>query len=115
MVDATKSACINHHEMPAVTRCKRCNTPVCGMCIVKGANGHFCSEACKEQYAQFIERADKLEKRGWGIGFMTKLKYFLIKLILLVILFVAIGFGAIKFNVRFVSDIAYWVLGLFGY
>ena len=114
MIDATKSACINHQEVAAVARCKQCSKPVCAMCIVKGPNGHFCSDECKERYATFIERANKLDKRWWRVGFAARFKYFLVKLIVFLIVVGVIAFCALKFQIPILADIVYWFRDLVG-
>lgn len=105
MVDVTKSACINHQTIEAVARCKQCNVPICGMCVEKGPSGYFCSPSCRDQYAQFVQRANDMQKRGWATGFTTQLRRFAIKAAIYAALFAAFVFAVIKFEIPFLIDI----------
>lgn len=63
MVDPSQSGCIHHPTKPAVARCKQCGNPVCKPCIVPGPMGRYCSEVCKQQHEQFMQKSQAIDGR----------------------------------------------------
>jgi len=104
MLSPSVSGCINHPGVEAVARCKQCGKPACASCVVSGPTGQFCSEACKDRHEKFIERAQQLQERSRSTGTFKKLKTFIIKLVILIIALVILGFAALQFDLPVVSD-----------
>ncbi len=104
-----RSYCVNHSAVEAVARCKTCRKPVCATCVVSGATGHFCSEECKEKHAQFIQRAQQLERApkprpAW----IHKLRVLVVRLVILAVILIIAGVAADMFadiRIPFLSDI----------
>ena len=109
MVDVTASGCINHPGVEATARCKQCGKPVCGACTVHGPTGKFCSEVCKEKHEGFMQRAQQMQQGSRRTGDIAKLKRLLIKLVIWIVALVAVGFGAIYFQIPVLSNIAWKV------
>lgn len=109
MPRATGSGCINHPGVEATARCKQCGKPVCNACHVVGPTGVFCSESCKEKHMAFIQRAQALEqRRKAGPGqFSLKVKKFITKAVVVVILLFAAGFLLVYYNkyIPYVSEL----------
>ena len=75
MIEApTRSNCINHPVAPAKARCKQCGKPVCGVCIVAGPTGQFCSDACREKHELFIGQTKEydVKARSTGLGILHR-------------------------------------------
>ncbi|MFP4502474.1 MAG: B-box zinc finger protein [Candidatus Hydrogenedentota bacterium] len=105
MVDATRSACINHPGVEATHRCKQCGRPVCDTCTIMGPTGRFCSENCRTTHEAFVQRARQLETKT-RVGFGVRLRNFLGSLIVVVIVAaVVLGIGHF-FEVPVLRDIA---------
>lgn len=99
MVQGAGSGCVNHPGVEAVARCKACHKPVCGMCVVAGPTGQFCSESCKEKHEAYVKRAQQLDRTSRRTGQLTKLRRFLVKLVIFVVAIGALAFGAIYFQI----------------
>lgn len=97
----TTSGCINHPTIEAVARCKQCGKPVCGACVVVAYNGHFCSDACQGKHAAFVERAQELSRTSRGAGFLSKVRFFLTKLVVFLLGFAALGFVCVYFQIPY--------------
>jgi hypothetical protein len=113
MVEATRSACINHPGIEATHRCKQCGKPVCDTCVVLGPTGRFCSENCKTTHENFVQRARQLEtKTRSGFGMRLRNAFgFLIVAVVVTAVVLGIGFF---FEVPVLRDIAARLLGLIG-
>lgn len=113
MVDATRSACINHPGIEATGRCKQCGRPMCDACRIVGPTGHFCSDPCRRNHEVFMQRAAQLETKARG-RFGPRLRSaFGGLIVLLVVAAVTLGVGKF-FHVPVLQDIADWLLGLAG-
>lgn len=106
MLDATKSGCLNHPTVEAVGRCKQCSTPFCGACEVRSPHGRFCSDVCKDKFAQFTARAQELDKHAPRAGLFTRLRLFAMKAFALVLAIGAIAFALVYFNVPVAGPVA---------
>jgi hypothetical protein len=82
------SYCINHPAIEATARCRQCRKPVCDVCAVPGAQGIFCSGECRDQFAEFLERARKMdEASGWRWWrFARKVRRAIVKLVVFAIM-----------------------------
>ena len=106
MLSASVSGCINHPGIEAVARCKQCGKPVCASCVVRGPTGQFCCEACKERHEKFIARAQELQRTSRPAGMFRKfIRALLIRLVILIVALIGLGFVALQFNLPAVSDI----------
>jgi hypothetical protein len=105
MLSASVSGCINHPGIEAIARCKQCGKPVCASCVVRGPTGQFCCEACKERHEKFIARAQELQWTRRPTGTLKKLRTLLIKLVILIVVLIGLGFVALQFDVPVASDI----------
>lgn len=113
MVDATRSACINHPGIEATGRCKQCGRPMCDACRVVGPTGHFCCDTCRRNHEVFMQRAAQLETKARG-SFGARLRsVFGGLIVLLVVVAVALGAGYF-FSVPVLGDVAERLLGLIG-
>lgn len=57
-VKMSGQVCLNHPEIPAVTRCETCFKPLCEDCILLENGVQFCSGTCAENYSASGERLD---------------------------------------------------------
>jgi len=80
---------LNHPGVEAAFRCKQCAKPVCRSCVLSTPHGNFCSDACKEKFEAFAERAQALDAKRGGGG-LVRLRRVVIKLIF----FTAVFLGA---------------------
>jgi len=110
MLSPSVSGCINHPGVEAVARCKQCGKPVCSSCVVKGPTGQFCGEQCKDRHEKFIGRAQEMQRNSRSTGAFQKLKIALIKLVILLVAIILLGFVMVYFNVPVASDIVRKVL-----
>jgi len=110
MLSPSVSGCINHPGVEAVARCKQCGKPVCSSCVVKGPTGLFCGEPCKDRHEKFISRAQELHRTSRSTGTFQKLKIALMKLVILLVAIILLGFVMVYFNVPVASDIVRKVL-----
>jgi len=113
MSKGIQSGCINHPGVEATHRCKQCNKPVCGACVVPGPTGRFCSTACKEQHEAFTQRAQRMDgKARSGLG--ARLRKLVGALILAAAVCFALGVVGSIFTVPVLSDIVFEVRGILG-
>ena len=113
MLKASMTGCINHPGMVADHRCKQCAKPVCNSCIQRGPTGVFCSEACKVQHEQYMQRAGQLDGRARS-SFFVKLRGLVVGLIVLAAVVGGIGFIGTEVEIPILSDIAWTVRDLIG-
>ena len=109
MALGTDSGCINHPGFKATARCKQCGKPLCNKCILSTSNGVFCGDTCRGKYEDFAKRAKEIEvtRKPPSSHFFMKLKGFIVKLIVWIIVILAVCFVSAYFGVQipFVSDI----------
>jgi hypothetical protein len=87
-------------------RCKQCNQPITSANMVESPFGVFCSEACKEKYEAFVQRAQQLESMRKPFSLGRVLKGFIGKLIVILILLVALGvLGTVMPDIPVLSDL----------
>jgi hypothetical protein len=55
MANMTGKVCLNHTNVPAVSRCETCFKPLCEECVLEVEGSHFCSEKCA---------GDGIDKKG---------------------------------------------------
>lgn len=94
------SGCINHPGIEAVARCKQCAKPVCGTCVVKGPTGAFCSDACKETHAAYVNRAQQLDDMKRRPGILARFKGVIGTGVVIVIVVFAAAFVATYFGIE---------------
>lgn len=46
MPNMAGKVCLNHTNVPAVSKCETCSKPLCEDCILEVLGSHFCSERC---------------------------------------------------------------------
>ncbi|HOZ48029.1 MAG TPA: hypothetical protein PLO37_24190 [Candidatus Hydrogenedentes bacterium] len=101
------TSCVNHPGIEAVARCKQCGKPVCGICVVAGATGQFCSEECREKHQEFVKRAQQLDlKKSRSVGLVHRLTRWVGKLVVLALLLLFVAA-----LVTFFTDIRIPVIG----
>lgn len=113
------SGCINHPGIEAVARCKQCGMPVCGACVVKAHNGNFCSDACQQKHAAFVQRAEAMDRsHRRGTGLFVKLRTLLFKVVVFVAAIGALGFASVYFQIpyagAFFARLYFYVARFFG-
>lgn len=113
MVDITRSACINHPSIEATVRCKQCGTPVCNACMVAGATGRFCSNACRDKHQAFVQRAQQLDGKA-RTSFFAKLRRWAGWLIMAALVAVVLGVVGTLFEVPVLTPLVYQVRGMIG-
>lgn len=107
MLDGSASGCLNHPGVEAAFRCKQCMKPVCRSCAVTGPRGNFCSDACKEKFEAFAQRAETLDaKRGGGFA---KLRRVFVKLILFAAVLLGAGWLCITLEIPVLSDLVWQI------
>jgi len=111
MLDASQSGCVNHPTKPAVLRCKQCGVGVCKQCIVPGPVGRYCSETCKQQHEEFMQKAQSAEqkvknKRSLRLGPTIR------KLVIVVAIIIGLGFLGYVVNIPILSGIVRQILGM---
>ncbi len=52
------SVCLNHPNVPAVTRCTTCFKPICGACVITALDRDFCSDECVRSYTASRENVE---------------------------------------------------------
>ena len=62
---AREEMCLNHPNVPAETRCRQCQKPICKECIKSDADGQFCSFDCSSKFKDF-QRSQKPEAAKKG-------------------------------------------------
>lgn len=50
---AREEMCLDHPSVPAETRCRQCQKPICKDCIKSDAAGQFCSFDCSSKFKDF--------------------------------------------------------------
>lgn len=105
MPRAVDSVCLNHPGVEAAARCKQCNKPVCGACIVKGPTGNFCSDECKEKHEYFVQRAHQIDRMKKPSKLGVRLKWLIAKLFVLVVLLLFVGAIGTIFQIPVLSSI----------
>jgi hypothetical protein len=58
-------ACVNHPDVPEVTRCDQCRRRVCQDCFVTIEGRALCAD-CKDQVVRRVERGETLTNQGRG-------------------------------------------------
>ena len=110
MLSPSVSGCINHPGVEAIARCKQCGKPVCSTCVVKGPTGLFCCEQCKDRHEKFISSAQEMQRNSRSTGTFKKIKTALIKLVILLVAIILLGFVMVYLDVPVASDIVRKVL-----
>ncbi len=65
-----KQHCINHPEIYAEVRCKKCNTPLCRDCCIVEEGITFCNLDCYQDFLDFRRRKDQISgKKGPAIDY----------------------------------------------
>ena len=104
MVDITQSVCINHPGKEALNRCKQCGAPTCHKCTVPGPTGKFCSENCRSIHEAFIQRAQALQSKAPGTGFL-KIRKTLGSLLFVAAVLLAAGVVGTVFYIPVLSEL----------
>lgn len=113
MLKASQAGCINHPGMTVDHRCKQCAKGVCNSCVFRGPTGVFCSEVCKIQHENYMQRAGQLDSRARS-SFFVKVKSLVVGLLVLAAVIGGVGFAATEFKVPIVSDIAWKIREMIG-
>lgn len=113
MVDATRSACINHPGVEATVRCKQCGRPVCNTCVVIGPTGRFCSAGCQQRHHTFTQRAQQLEGKA-RTGVFMRVRKAVGVVIIIAAVASAVLFVGYMFEIPVLKDIAQKALALIG-
>ena len=113
MLKATSSGCINHPGVEAVTRCKQCGRPVCGACVESGPTGHFCSTDCRDKHQAFYVRAQQLEGKARGSGFI-KVKKLITWLITAAVVCAVLGLISTLYYIPVLSDLTARIRAIIG-
>ncbi len=83
-----EAKCKNHPLKQAVTRCKRCNKPLCADCIMQTEIGVFCSDECYQATTEFMQKVSgEAPKRKVSLFQKKGFKQLIILVILLVVLY----------------------------
>ena len=114
MLEGTQSGCINHTTVPATARCKQCSRPVCGKCVVVASFGRFCSEACRDQYQDFVNKAEVNESSRKRFS-TFRIGPWIRKAVVLLILLGAIGFVASVTRIPVLSPLVRGIRAKFGF
>ena len=113
MVEATRSACINHPGVEATVRCKQCGKPVCNTCVVIGPTGRFCSAGCQQRHQAFAQRAQQLDGKTRSGLFMRIRNAVAALIVLAAVVGVALFLGRM-FDVPVLKDLAQKAMELIG-
>lgn len=113
MVEATRSACINHPGVEAAVRCKQCGKPVCNTCVVVGPTGKFCSNGCQQRHLAFTQRAQQLDGKA-GTGVFMRVRNLVGALIIVVAVVAVVLFVGRMFDVPVLNGLAQKALELMG-
>ncbi len=115
MMGAKTIGCINHPNVEAIGRCRQCSKPVCGECGVRGPQGLYCSEPCREKHEQFMKRAEELGLERVGRrGIAYHIRNLLGTLFMLAVVLFGIGFLATRFYIPVVSEVTETVRAFIG-
>ena len=85
--------CLNHPLKDAITRCKRCNKPLCVDCTMRTEIGVFCSEECYHATGEFMRRVPSSPpKKKQSLFEKLRIKKLFILAVMLVILYFVLAY-----------------------
>jgi len=86
------ASCVSHPGNDVVARCRQCTKPVCGLCVVVGPTGKFCSDTCREQHEQFMRSAQQQDlRKDPHAGLFTHFRRFVMKLVMYAVALLALA------------------------
>ena len=81
MPNMAGKVCLNHANVPAVSRCETCSKPLCEDCILEVQGSHFCCERCA---GDGIDKRERIVLNSANQG--SKASTLMTKVVILIIL-----------------------------